>query len=384
MKKLNSDQDKRWDVVADNIFYFFRLILVIGLVGFFGGFGLFYWGLVGEHKFNLPYNAIDFQKIAYIDNQFVMYGVDYNAKYDKQLVIFTSLDGKKWDKALIAKVKPENESDARHYYQISDGGTFAYFNHQCMLIGAVAKVLVSPDCHNWSYLETKQDNGNPTPFWSTSSAVVVNDSLYVGTNRNGVYQSKDGITWHKEPLPYPQESDPRNFENSFLSMAAGNNKLITSTSWMYDGKNVSLIYTKNLITGKWSYEIYPASVGHITRGKDRFVGLNEGSALVLLDGSSEWFTYPIAHHSLSLSYGLDNKFIGVGGIQTSVDGGKTWLESDKSNKNNIWALNVACSVESCVGVGIKYQIIRTNDGINWHYVDFGYKNPKPHWWRRFF
>ena len=41
------------------------------------------------NNFRLPYNVIGFQKIAYIDNQFVMYGINYeHYATDKSLVIF--------------------------------------------------------------------------------------------------------------------------------------------------------------------------------------------------------------------------------------------------------------------------------------------------------
>ncbi len=360
-------------------------IFAVAVICFFGFWLVLFVGLSfsNPYRFSLPYNAIDFQKIAYIDNQFVMYGVDYNAKYAKQLVIFTSLDGKKWDKAVIAKVKPETKSDADSYYSISNLGTFAYFNHQCMLIGAVPKILVSPDCHNWSYLETKQKNGEATPFWNAGSSVVVNDSLYVGTNRSGVYQSKDGITWHKEQLPYPQESEPRNFENSFLSMAAGNNKLITSTNWMHDGKNVGLIYTKDLTTNKWSYEIYPASVGHITRGKDRFVAMTQDNALVLVDSNSGWHSYKVEDSPVDLVYGLSGKFIGIGLLDISDDGinWKTTILNDKS----MWlASHLSCSSQLCIAAGQQYRVTISHNGIYWEPQTFNYKNPKPHWWRRFF
>ena len=367
-------------------------IFAVAVICFFGCWVLLFVGLSfsNPYRFSLPYNAIDFQKIAYIDNQFVMYGVDFNAKYAKQLVIFTSLDGKKWDKAVIAKVKPETKSDADSYYSISNLGTIAYFNHQCMLIGAVPKILVSPDCHNWSYLETKQDNGNSTPFWNAGSSVVANDSLYVGTNRSGVYQSKDGITWHKESLPYPQESEQRNFENSFLSMAAGNNKLITSTNWMHNGKNVGLIYTKDLTTNEWSYEVYPTSVGNITRGKDRFVAMTGDSALVLVDGDSEWGRNENVswngetevREPSELVFGLNNKFVSINLVNIS-DNGYDWSAINLRKSDLYGTTKIACSIYTCVSVDDNYQIIISNNGTDWELVDFKYKNPKPRWWRRF-
>ncbi len=376
MNKLNSDQEKRWDVVAEKIFYLFRLILVIGLVVFFGGFGLLYWGLVGEHKFTLPYNAIDFQKIAYIDNQFIVYGIDYDKPKPYSLVIFNSIDGESWDKSEIAFTPNQAVN-------VSYQASFNYFKGQCYLFGATLSPLVASDCRHWhnQVIEIESTTNAPNGLtWGVPGSVVVKDRIYISTNKNGVYSSSDGIKWQNESLPNPTGNK---YPLEFGSIATGNNKIIVEASMPQDKKLIGVFYTKDLQTNKWSYEVYPVPVGNITRGKDRFIGLNENSALVLLDSSSEWFNYPITHRSLSLSYGLDNKFIGVGGIQTSANGGETWLESDKSNKNKIWALNVACNVKLCVGVGIKYQIIRTGDGINWNYVEFNHENPKPHWWRRF-
>lgn len=332
--------------------------------------------MVGEHKFTLPYNAIDFQKIAYIDNQFVVYGIDYDKPKPYSLVIFNSIDGESWDKSEIAFTPNQAVN-------VSYQASFNYFKGQCYLFGATLSPLVASDCRHWhnQVIEIESTTNAPNGLaWGVPGSVVVKDRIYISTNKNGVYSSSDGIKWQNESLPNPTGNK---YPLEFGSIATGNNKIIVEASMPQDKKLIGVFYTKDLQTNKWSYELHSVPVGNITRGKDRFIGLNENSALVLLDSSPEWFNYPITHHSLSLSYGLDNKFIGVGGIQTSVNGGETWIESDKSNKNKIWALNVACNVRLCVGVGIKYQIIRTGDGINWSYVEFNHENPKPHWWRRF-
>lgn len=161
-------------------------------------------------------------------------------------------------------------------------------------------------------------------------------------------------------------------------MAVGNNKLITATNWRHNQKRRGLIYTKDLTTNQWSYEVYPIPVGNITRGKDRFVGMTESSALVLVDGSNSWKSILLTQSKYSsLTYGLDGKFIGTNPIKQSVDG-EQWVIG-----KNFGAANIACNKKICFSVGHDYHIIGSFNGIDWKFFDFEHKNPQPNWWRRF-
>ena len=375
MKKLNSDQDKRWDVVADNIFYFFRLILVVGLVVFFGGFGLFYWGLVGEHKFNLPYNAIDFQKVAYIDNQFVVYGIDYDKPKPYSLVIFNSIDGRSWDKSEIAFTKDQNVN-------VSYQASFNYFKGQCYLFGATLTPLVASDCRHWHNQAIEIESATNAPnglAWGVPGSVVVKDRIYISTNKNGVYSSSDGIKWENESLPNPTGNK---YPLKFGSIATGNNKIIAEASMPQDKKLIGVIYTKDLQTNKWSYEVYPVAISNLTRGKDRFVAMSESTALVLVDGEDEWRSYAMSGTSFSISYGLHDQYIGISRMQKSVNG-MNWDSFEPTEKELKFTTSLACNASSCISVSDNYQMVLTHDGEHFISVKFSYENPKPHWWRRF-
>lgn len=377
------------------IFGFFMLLLAVTAV--FPPFMMAFGDL--PNHFKLPYNAIDFQKIAYIDNQFVMYGIDYNSDSRKNnLVIFNSTNGESWTKSTISN----NESDVAGSIT-NTGSTFTYFNHQCMLIGAYPRILAAKDCKNWHYQAPQLDSGESSFLYSATGAVVVNNILYVSSGTtsptsaspiSGVFSTRDGIHWQSENLPIPADTKPQKLRDGFTSIAAGDNKIIAMRIWWHEGKMQTLIYTKDLTTGKWSYEPYPVKVSNLTRGKDRFVAMLASDAVVLQDSHhNNWesialtkVTYDIKNGfggSRGLSYGVFDKFIGVNRLLMSVDG-FNWIRTYPKGSKNIWALDIACSNTACVGIGNEYQIILTNNGVDWKYINFNHKNPKPHWWRRFF
>jgi len=201
-------------------------------------------------------------------------------------------------------------------------------------------------------------------------SVVVKDMIYISTNSNGVYSSKDGIKWQNESLPNP---DGNEYPLEFGSIAAGNNKIIVEARMHRNKKLIGVIYTKDLKTNSWSYQVYPETVHNITRGKDRFVGLTETSSLVLVDGSHEWESYPLAHPSYALTYGLDNSFLAISNIQKSVDGIE-WNYFEPSNENLEFTTSVACSKEFCVAVSDNYQMVKLSDN-SIDLIKFNHKNP---------
>jgi len=72
-------------------------------------------------------------------------------------------------------------------------------------------------------------------------SVVVKDMIYISTNSNGVYSSKDGIKWQNESLPNP---DGNEYPLEFGSIAAGNNKIIVEARMHRNKKLIGVIYTK--------------------------------------------------------------------------------------------------------------------------------------------
>ena len=321
------------------------------------------------NNFKLPYNGIDFQKIAYIDNQFVMYGIDYDKSGLKQLVIFNSTDGKQWDKSTI-EITSENREAA-----ILPSGTFNYFKGKCYLFGATTQPLVAPDCTHWQTQNINQINNNNYYLGTAHSSAVANGVLYVGGD-GGVYKTNNGVIWSREAVPYPKETKQRNFVNRFYSMAIGNNKLITTTKWGHNGKWIGLIHYKNLVTNKWSYETYPVPVSNIIYGKDRFVGFATKNALVLMDDSNKWESYNVKFNASNFIYNSNDEFMGVSdyaSIERSRNGVnwgyfKSVIDSEK------YVISLACSKTACVAVGSNYYIISTSNNTEFKIEEFNHKN----------
>ncbi|MBX9596991.1 MAG: hypothetical protein K2X04_00265 [Burkholderiales bacterium] len=386
-----------------SILFILMLILVPG-----AGIIFIMWLASAPQSLRLPYNAIDLQKIAYIDNQFVMYGIDYDKSKAKQLVIFNSVDGEKWDKS---KVKISNYRDNSLILMY---GTFAYFKGKCYLIGVTDQPLVADDCRHW---ETKKINAlesNSSYLSPAYSSAVINNKLYVGGNK-GIYVTDDGTLWHKEVLNYPYPESPdlhtkldyrdwakyeesaTRYEKHFYNMVASNDKLVTTSNWKHGGEYSSLIFIKDLVNNKWSVESYPERILNLARGKDRFVAMSEkpgkdrlvddteDTASVLVDGSNDWRSSSIMSASSELVFGLDNKFIGTSIVNLSYDGIK-WesLLLHYEGHDDYNPIHLACSSNTCIAVGLNYKIAISHDGRNWVKGDFKYENAKPGWWRRFF
>jgi hypothetical protein len=107
--------------------------------------------------------------------------------------------------------------------------------------------------------------------------------------------------------------------------------------------------------------------------------MTESRALVLIDGKNDYINMPVTPSEFSsLSYGLNGKFIGTNPITLSIDGLK-WLIG-----KNFGGGNIACNNEICITSGHEYHVAGSIDGENWEFFEFNNKNPKPHWWRRFF
>jgi hypothetical protein len=314
-----------------------------------------------------PYNAIDFKQVAYIDNQFVVYGIDYDKPNPYSMVIFNSIDGESWDKSEIAFTKNQNVNLS---YQTS----FNYFKGQCYLFGQTLSPLVASDCRHWHNQAIEIESAIKAPnglVWGVPGSVVVKDMIYISTNRNGVYSSKDGIKWQNESLPNPTGNK---YPLVGGSIATGNNKVITGASMHKGKKLIGVIYTKDLKTNTWSYQVYPEVVDNITRGKDRFVGMTKTSALMLVDGNNEWESYPIHDNSVSLQYGLSGYFIGIGLLNISRNG-TIWETIILEDKNTWLASNLACSDMLCVAAGDSYRIVKSTDARTWDSVEFNHKNP---------
>lgn len=268
-------------------------------------------------------------QMGHLRNKFVVYGEDNKSWLDRnRLVIFSSIDGKFWDKNLVASAPFGHTGEGSRQ---SMHGVFIEFNQQCYLIGAVALILVSKFCdNNWEYIIPngllKKDQGS---LFDARGATIdtVHNQLYVSGN-GGVYSSSDDNNWQQESLPYPVESNPKNFENLYNGIAFGDNKIMTSSRWRHDGKTEGLIYTYDVIKKRWSYQVMPEPIVRITRGGDRFVGIAKNTTFVLEDKLGIWKQSSILEgEPLDLLSGgviaVDNFsyiLFGSGGLRTSSDG----------------------------------------------------------------
>jgi hypothetical protein len=345
----------------------FVISAVVFAVLLFGVISFAFWHLKYQGGIKPPYNAIDFQQVGYIDDQFVIYGIDYDKPKPYSLVIFNSTDGESWDKSEI-------DFTPNQAVNISYQASFNYFKGQCYLFGQTLSPLVASDCRHWHNqaieIESATNVSNELA-WGVPGSVVVKDMIYISTNSNGVYSSKDGIKWQNESLPNP---DGNEYPLEFGSIAAGNNKIIVEARMHRNKKLIGVIYTKDLKTNSWSYQVYPETVHNITRGKDRFVGLTETSSLVLVDGNNGWESYTVQDSPVDLVYGLSEQLIGVGLFDVSRDG-VVWEKLDFPGDDLYGVTKLACSVTACVAVGKSYKVIKSTDARTWAQIEFNHKNP---------
>ena len=368
-------------VVIANVIGVSSMAFVISAVVFavllFGVISFAFWHLKYQGGIKPPYNAIDFKQVAYIDNQFVIYGIDYDKPKPYSLVIFNSTYGESWDKSEI-------NFTPNQAVNISYQASFNYFKGQCYLFGQTLSPLVASDCRHWHNqaieIESATNVFNELA-WGVPGSVVVKDMIYISTNSNGVYSSKDGIKWQNESLPNP---DGNEYPLEFGSIAAGNNKIIVEARMHRNKKLIGVIYTKDLKTNSWSYQVYPETVHNITRGKDRFVGATNSGAITIEGNKNDIESvtlttseYDIKHGfggAKSLAFGVHGSFVGVNRMLTSQDG-LDWMSTYPDGSQDIWALSVACSEFQCIGIGDNYHLITTNDGISWKLQEFEHKNP---------
>lgn len=308
-------------------------------------------------------------QMGYLRNKFVVYGRDEKSwSNQSKPVIFSSTDGKAWDKNSIgmAPVGYTDESSRQSTY-----GVFIEFNQQCYLIGAVALILVSKSCdNNWEYIIP---NGlltkNQGSLFDARGAIIdtIHNQLYVSGN-GGIYSSKDGNNWQQESLPYPVESNPKNFENFYNGIAFGDNRIITSSKWRHDGKTEGLIYTYDVIKKRWSYQVMPEPIVRITRGGDRFVGIAKNTTFVLEDKLGIWKQSSILEgEPLDLLFdaviamnGSSYIMFGSEGLRLSSNGYKWHYVKAKSYHDGIlrFSMRSECSHGKCL------RVFGTTNGIS--------------------
>lgn len=340
-------------------------------------FAMFFFD--NPYNFKPPYTGIDFYLVSYIDGQFVMYGLNNGTS---EFEIYYSKDGTKWDKA---NIDYSNLSKDELSTKIG-GGTFNYFNHQCILIGTYSDILVSADCHNWKLLQIK-DAEAKSYLHDAISSIVAKDRLYVSRRElvgySTVYSTIDLIHWNEEQLTYPAESNIKRFDGTG-SLAYGNGKVITLMNWHQNkprkGKKRSpfvrpdvnesgIILTKDLEQGTWSYEVFPnAKFNSITRGKDRFIVMQESSVMILKDGEQGWQRYSFIQKPVMLVYGLHDLLVGYGAISKDGEG---WTSSDMQTLTKMQNVNsIACGNSRCIMVGNNYKILISSNGINYESINF--------------
>lgn len=209
-KKLTSNEAKPSLMSKKIVIFVIAAAVALGSVLFFPMF-LVLFGMAFD-SFGHNTNKYSLMQMGYLRNKFVVYGQDNKAWLDQnKLVIFSSADGKEWDKNSVDfSWGNRDESFAKSMH-----GVFIEFNHQCYLIGAMASILVSKACdNNWEYVIPngllRRSQGS---LFNAHGAVVETrqNKLYVSGD-GGIYSSNDGNNWLRESLPYPTESNPNNFE----------------------------------------------------------------------------------------------------------------------------------------------------------------------------
>lgn len=348
-------------VALSSVIFFPVFLVLLGMA--FGGYD--------GHKSN----KYSLMQMGYLRNKFVVYGRDDKAwSSQSKPVIFSSADGKVWDKNSIGSSPVGyNDESSRQ----STHGVFIEFNHQCYLIGAVTFILVSKSCdNNWEYVVPdgliQESQGS---LFNAHGAIVetTQNKLYVSGD-GGIYSSKDGHNWLQESLPYPAESNPNNFENIYNGIAIGNNKIITSSKWIHDGKTEGLIYTYDVIKQRWSYQVMSEPIVRITRGIDRFVGVAKNTTFVLEDKLGIWQQSPkLEGKDLYLSRDgvivVDNSsyiMLGFGGVHISSNGYEWRDAKDRSHPENVVMLDSGseCKHNSCLYVRVGTDSLLFIDTYN--------------------
>lgn len=371
-EKLTSSEAKPSSMSKKIVIFVVAAAVALGSVLFFPMF-LVLFGMAFD-SFGHNTNKYSLMQMGYLRNKFVVYGEDNKAWLDQnKLVIFSSADGKKWDKNSVDfSWGNRDESFAK-----STHGVFIEFNHQCYLIGAMASILVSKACdNNWGYVVPKgllrRSQGS---LFNAHGAVVETrqNKLYVSGD-GGVYSSNDGNNWLRESLPYPMESNPNNFENIYNGIAIGDNKIITSSKWLHDGKTEGLIYTYDVLKQRWSYQVMPEPITRITRGSDRFVGVAKDTTFVLEDKLGIWQQSPkLEGKALYLSRDgvivMDNSsyiMLGFGGLHTSLNGYEWQDVKDKIHPDDVIMLNsgAECKQNNCLYVRVGTADLLSIDAYN--------------------
>lgn len=336
-------------VAFGSVIFFPVFLVLLGMA--FGGYD--------GHKSN----KYSLMQMGYLRNKFVVYGRDDKAwSSQSKPVIFSSADGRAWDKNSIGSSPVGyNDESSRQ----STHGVFIEFNHQCYLIGAVTFILVSKSCDNdWEYVVPdgliQESQGS---LFNAHGAIVetTQNKLYVSGD-GGIYSSKDGNNWLRESLPYPTESNPKNFENVYNGIASDNNKIITSSKWVHDGKTEGLIYTYDLIKQRWSYQVMPEPIVRITRGSDRFVGIAKNTTFVLEDKLSNWQQSPklegklldLLSDGFIIMDGSSYIMLGLEGLRISSNGYDWNYVKAKSHPDEIirFDFQATCGQSVCLnGIG---------------------------------
>ncbi len=382
-EKLTSSEAKPSSMSKKVVIFVIAGLVALGSVLFFPMFlvlfGMAFGGSDGHNT-----NKYALMQMGYLRNKFVVYGQDDKAwSSQSKPVIFSSADGKTWDKNSVGSSPVGyNDESSRQ----STHGVFIEFNQQCYLIGGVTFILISKSCdNNWEYLvpEGLIQESHESLFNAHGAIVETRQNKLYVSGDGGIYSSKDGNNWLRESLPYPMESTPKNFENIYNGIASGDNKIITSSKWLHDGKTEGLIYTYDVIKQRWSYQVMPEPIMRITRGSDRFVGVAKNTTFVLEDKLGIWRQSPKLEGELLnlLSYGfivMNNTsyiMLGLEGLRISSNGYDWNYVKDKSHPNDIirFDFRATCGQSVCLnGIGGTTDVLSIysynfNNNINQSY-----------------
>lgn len=139
------------------------------------------WNEVDEVK-SLEDLNISFRKIAWIGDRFLAIADKYESPGNSLSVVYTSYDGKEWDKVLESK-------DVLC--------SIAYDGNHTVVIGGKSVILTSNDCINWNkkYIETNNQYISKMLYCNNFIAFVP-EKPYKGY----ILTSPDGMSWKKQAL----------------------------------------------------------------------------------------------------------------------------------------------------------------------------------------
>uniref|UniRef100_A0A6C0JWK5 Uncharacterized protein n=1 Tax=viral metagenome TaxID=1070528 RepID=A0A6C0JWK5_9ZZZZ len=224
-------------------------------------------------------------------------------------------------------------------------------------VGNVGTVVTSPDGTTWTKQSPVGVLNNAT--WNTITSDGIT-SFYAAQGDNTVFISNDGIGWTGYALPLSTQSRGIIWSNNQLVAYSFNNDIATSSNgkqWtMIQNKQGTETWNKSYYFPSLESTILTQTTAGITKTTDNISFTGQGSN-----------TYNDIAYSVS-----QTKLVAVGNqgsIQTSIDGGSTWIQvfalSGSSQVVNLTSIAYSPSLNLYATVSNNAGIWTSPDGATW-------------------